>query len=36
MEHKDADGDKIAMIHPKDRHGVMIEIREGKRLIREA
>lgn len=36
LEHKDADGDKIAMIHPKDMHGVMIEIREGKRLIREA
>jgi methylmalonyl-CoA/ethylmalonyl-CoA epimerase len=35
LEHKDADGDKIAMIHPKDMHGVMIEIREGKRRIRE-
>ena len=35
IEHKDADGDKIAMIHPKDMHGVMIEIRRGKRLIRE-
>ncbi|MDH4268201.1 MAG: VOC family protein [Deltaproteobacteria bacterium] len=36
IEHKDADGDKIAMIHPKDMHGVMIEIRGGKRLIRDA
>jgi len=36
IEHKDADGDKIAMIHPKDMHGVMIEIRLGKRLIRDA
>jgi len=36
LEHKDADGDKIAMIHPKDMHGVMIEIRRGKRLIRDA
>ncbi len=35
IEHKDADGDKIAMIHPKDMHGVMIEIRRGKRPIRE-
>lgn len=35
IEHRDADGDKIAMIHPKDMHGVMIEIRRGKRLIRE-
>jgi methylmalonyl-CoA/ethylmalonyl-CoA epimerase len=35
IEHKDADGDKIAMIHPKDMHGVMIEIRRGKRQIRE-
>jgi len=34
LEHKDADGDKIALIHPKDLHGVMIEIRRGKRLIR--
>ncbi len=35
IRHKDADGDPIAMIHPKDMHGVMIEIREGKRKIRE-
>lgn len=34
IEHKDADGEKIAMIHPKDMHGVMIEIRRGKRVIR--
>ena len=34
LEHKDADGDGIAMIHPKDVHGVMIEIRRGKREIR--
>ena len=34
IEHKDADGDRIAMVHPKDMHGVMIEIRQGKRLIR--
>jgi methylmalonyl-CoA/ethylmalonyl-CoA epimerase len=36
LEHKDADGDNIAMIHPKDMHGAMIEIRRGKRLIRDA
>jgi methylmalonyl-CoA/ethylmalonyl-CoA epimerase len=36
IEHKDADGDNIAMIHPKDMHGAMIEIRRGKRLIRDA
>jgi methylmalonyl-CoA epimerase len=35
LEHKDADGDRIAMIHPKDMHGVMVEIRRGKRAIRE-
>jgi methylmalonyl-CoA/ethylmalonyl-CoA epimerase len=35
IEHRDADGDKIAMIHPKDMFGVMIEIRSGKRKIRE-
>ncbi|HXZ36736.1 MAG TPA: VOC family protein [Thermodesulfobacteriota bacterium] len=34
LEHKDADGDQIAMVHPKDVHGVMIEIRRGKRVIR--
>ena len=36
IEHRDADGDRIAMIHPKDFHGVMIEIRRGKRVIRDA
>jgi hypothetical protein len=36
LEHKDADGDRIAMIHPKDVHGVMIEIRRGKREIRSS
>ena len=35
LEHKDADGVKIAMVHPQDMHGVMIEIREGKRVIRD-
>ena len=35
IEHKDADGDRIAMMPPKDMHGVMIEIGRGKRLIRE-
>jgi hypothetical protein len=35
IELRDADGDKIARIHPEDMHGVMIEIRRGKRLIRE-
>lgn len=35
LEHKDADGDKIAIVHPRDMHGVMIEIRSGKRAIRD-
>jgi methylmalonyl-CoA epimerase len=35
IEHKDADGETIGMIHPKDMHGVMIEIRRGKRVIRD-
>jgi len=35
IEHKDADGEKIAMVHPKDMHGVMVEIRPGKRVIRD-
>ena len=34
LEHRDADSDKMAMVHPKDIHGVMIEIRRGKRAIR--
>jgi methylmalonyl-CoA epimerase len=35
LEHQDADGDRIAMIHPRDLHGVMVEIRRGKRVIRD-
>jgi len=35
LEHRDADGDKIALIHPKDMHGVMVEIRRGRREIRD-
>ena len=35
IEDRDADGDRIALIHPKDMFGVMIEIRTGKREIRE-
>ena len=35
LEHRDADGDKIAMVHPRDMHWVMIEIRRGKRVIRD-
>jgi methylmalonyl-CoA/ethylmalonyl-CoA epimerase len=35
LRHKDADGEKIAMVHPKDAHGVMIEVRSGKRVIRD-
>jgi methylmalonyl-CoA/ethylmalonyl-CoA epimerase len=35
IEDQDADGDKIALIHPKDMFGVMIELRMGKREIRE-
>ncbi len=35
MEHKDADGKKIGLIHPKDLHGVMVEVRQGKRVIRD-
>jgi methylmalonyl-CoA/ethylmalonyl-CoA epimerase len=36
LKNKDADGEPIAMIHPKDMHGVMIEIRRGKREIRDS
>lgn len=36
IEQKDAEGDKIALIHPKDMHGVMIEIRRGERVIMES
>jgi hypothetical protein len=35
LEHKDTDGDRIAMVHSKDMHGVMIEIRRGKQTIRD-
>jgi methylmalonyl-CoA/ethylmalonyl-CoA epimerase len=35
IEDRDADGDKIALIHPKDMFGVMIELRTGKRKIQE-
>jgi methylmalonyl-CoA/ethylmalonyl-CoA epimerase len=35
IEDRDADGDKIALIHPKDMFGVMIELRMGKRKIKE-
>ncbi len=31
----DADGDDIVFIHPKDAHGVLVELRSGKRHIRE-
>ena len=34
IEGKDADGDKIAFVHPKDIHGVLIELRTGKRKIK--
>ena len=34
IEGKDANGDKIAFVHPKDVHGVLIELRTGKRQIR--
>ena len=35
IEGTDADGDKIAYIHPKFVHGVLIELRTGERKIRE-
>ena len=31
----DADGDDIAFVHPKDVHGVLVELRTGKRHIRD-
>ena len=34
VEGKDANGDKIAYVHPKDVHGVLVELRTGKRQIR--
>lgn len=30
---KDADGDDIIFVHPKDTHGVLVELRTGKRHI---
>jgi len=32
---KDADGDDIVFVHPKEVHGVLIELRSGKRHIRD-
>lgn len=32
---KDANGDPILFVHPKDVHGVLVELRSGKRHIRE-
>lgn len=32
---EDADGDPIAFVHPKDAHGVLVELRSGKRHIRD-
>ena len=34
VEGTDANGDKIAFVHPKDVHGVLVELRTGKRQIR--
>jgi methylmalonyl-CoA/ethylmalonyl-CoA epimerase len=34
IEGKDADGDKIIYVHPKDVHGVLIELRTGERKIK--
>jgi methylmalonyl-CoA epimerase len=34
IEGKDADGDEIVFVHPKDVHGVLIELRTGKRKIK--
>lgn len=31
----DADGDPIAFVHPRDVHGVLVELRTGKRHIRD-
>lgn len=35
VEGRDANGDKIAFVHPKDVHGVLVELRTGKRQIRD-
>jgi methylmalonyl-CoA/ethylmalonyl-CoA epimerase len=32
---KDADGDDIVFVHPRDAHGVLVELRTGKRHVRE-
>ena len=32
---KDADGDDILFVHPKDAHGVLVELRTGKRHIKD-
>lgn len=34
LEGEDANGNKIAYVHPKDVHGVLVELRTGKRQIR--
>lgn len=34
VEGEDANGNKIAYVHPKDVHGVLVELRTGKRQIR--
>ena len=36
IESRDADGDKIAFVHPKDVHGVLVELRTGMREIRDS
>ena len=35
VESTDANGDKIAFVHPKDVHGVLVELRTGKRQIKD-
>jgi methylmalonyl-CoA/ethylmalonyl-CoA epimerase len=32
---KDANADDIVFVHPKDAHGVLVELRSGKRHIKE-
>ena len=34
VEGEDVNGNKIAYVHPKDVHGVLVELRTGKRQIR--
>ena len=34
IEGRDADGEKIIYVHPKDVHGVLIELRTGERKIK--